>query len=443
MQEVYSNNIVNKSSIQSYSHSPTKKTVMFTPMQQSVIHSHFSLNDQSDGNQSSEDNHFYSQGLKKPKKYSHSRKHHSMLDVSKKLLKSDKAEQQHKNKHDVYDDLIQLLSHKLKLENTPMTLHPRKGSKSCKALNQYKQAVRSDIIDTSSLTNTELISDFYEYTNNCMQMILQLKAIKELGTGVDLGIDTCIKKRIAVFDLDETIIHCVGTITMNNSGKTYHHQLTVNLPLKQTVQIGLNVRPNWKKALKMIMPKYHIVVYTASQQAYSDAVLNFLDPKNKYFKHRLYRHHCISEMINDHKFYIKDLRIFKNIDLKDIVIIDNSILSFAYQISNGIPILPYYDAEKDVELACLSYYLLSIDSEFEDLRAANNKIIQLGEIVSNAQKELEQENVTTENESIDEEEGKSSQSSQNTNKYLISPELRIKFRSLKEHYLELSRAHEI
>jgi CTD small phosphatase-like protein 2 len=52
-------------------------------------------------------------------------------------------------------------------------------------------------------------------------------------------------------------------------------------------------------------------------------------------KHRLYRQHCINPAPG---VYVKDLRIIKDRDLKDIAIVDNSIVSFAYQLSNGIPI---------------------------------------------------------------------------------------------------------
>ena len=43
--------------------------------------------------------------------------------------------------------------------------------------------------------------------------------------------------------------------------------------------------------------------------------------------------------------------------MKDLLIIDNNFLSFALNVDNGIPILPYYDNEKDEELKHLTYYL--------------------------------------------------------------------------------------
>ena len=39
------------------------------------------------------------------------------------------------------------------------------------------------------------------------------------------------------------------------------------------------------------------------------------------------------------------------------VIIDNSNLSFAFHLDNGIPILPFYDNKKDNELVTLVNYL--------------------------------------------------------------------------------------
>lgn len=39
------------------------------------------------------------------------------------------------------------------------------------------------------------------------------------------------------------------------------------------------------------------------------------------------------------------------------VIIDNSVYSFAFQIENGIPIIPFYDEKEDEEMLHLIYYL--------------------------------------------------------------------------------------
>jgi hypothetical protein len=116
-----------------------------------------------------------------------------------------------------------------------------------------------------------------------------------------------------------------------------------------------------------------------------------MDPQKKYTKYRLYRNHCVQVNVCGKKFYIKDLDIFdKYYDLKNIVIIDNSVLSFAYHLNNGIPIVPYYDSEEDSELSILGYYLLSIYN-YDDLREANKIHIRIDYYLEEAKKEMEEE----------------------------------------------------
>jgi len=87
-----------------------------------------------------------------------------------------------------------------------------------------------------------------------------------------------------------------------------------------------------------------LIVFTASHECYASKVIDYLDPENKLVSHRLYREHCIT---TDEGVHIKDLRILKNRDLKNIVLIDNAAYSFGYQIDNGIPIIPYYENKMD------------------------------------------------------------------------------------------------
>jgi Dullard-like phosphatase family protein len=211
-----------------------------------------------------------------------------------------------------------------------------------------------------------------------------------------------IKKKIALFDLDETLVHCTGDIKLKK--EKYQHAIEIKLPGKQAVQVGINLRPYWKQTLRLIKKNYHIVVYTASHQAYADSVLDFMDPKKKYFKYRLYRNNCSLIDVEGAKFYVKDLDILNEYyDLKDIVIIDNSVLSFAFHLHNGIPIVPYYDEDKDGSLYVVGLYLIHIFPE-NDLREANKTQINLDSFLEEAkrQKEEEEKNIINE-ESGDEE----------------------------------------
>lgn len=46
-------------------------------------------------------------------------------------------------------------------------------------------------------------------------------------------------------------------------------------------------------------------------------------------------------------YYIKDLRIIKDINLKKVLLIDNLTHSFGFQIFNGIPILEWKEDKGD------------------------------------------------------------------------------------------------
>jgi len=191
------------------------------------------------------------------------------------------------------------------------------------------------------------------------------------------------KKRLAIFDLDETLAH-----SEYKNIKNSQHILTIKLPSEKSVKIGLNIRPHLMEALKEISQNYYIVIYTASDHHYADTVLDFIDKNKEFFKYRLYRRNCkfMKDKFDDKiKFYCKDLEIFEGIDLKDMVIIDNSILSYALQLNNGIPIMPYKDSKNDFELMFLAGYLNSI-CEFEDLREANKKFIKLEKLVADYKK---------------------------------------------------------
>jgi hypothetical protein len=60
------------------------------------------------------------------------------------------------------------------------------------------------------LTNSEEVKDFYEYTEECMKRIVSMKVPAESEMQhlmINLPIDLEGKK-LAIFDLDETLVHC-------------------------------------------------------------------------------------------------------------------------------------------------------------------------------------------------------------------------------------------
>ena len=247
--------------------------------------------------------------------------------------------------------------------------------------------------EAKSMTNTIEIANFYEYTKNCMRIIVELKENKSKASKPNkvkiLNPDN--HKKLAVFDLDETLIH--GVVNVKNYNKE-ENIISITLPSKKIARIGVNVRPHWKEAIEIIKKKYTIVIYTASHSSYANAVLNFLDPENKYFYNRLYRSNCI--------------------DVKLILIVDNSVMSFAYDLDNGIPILPYYDAEKDFELLFVAYYFESLYN-CDDLRVINKQYMKLDYYLNQAIEEYKRENEEEEEEEDEENDKKKESNNEGNN----------------------------
>lgn len=276
-----------------------------------------------------------------------------------------------------YNDLVDKIKNINKVKQASKT--PVLGNRhisQMKSLNLYCRCnTGSGDDNVLKLTNTERVSDFYEYTEECMRKIQKLpKEKSNVLKKVTIPIENN-KKKIALLDLDETLVHCNGKITEENKCNS-QHIVEVQLSFGKKVKIGINIRPHLKQSLDMIKEHYTLVLYTASHQSYTDAVLSLIDPNKEYFSYRLYRNNCIPMKIEGKDFFIKDLSIIENSSLENIVIVDNSVLSFAYHIDNGIPIVPYYEGEEDSELPILAYYLSSI-SKYSDLREANKMYIKL------------------------------------------------------------------
>ena len=165
-----------------------------------------------------------------------------------------------------------------------------------------------------------------------------------------------------------------------------------------------------------------------------------MDPKKKYFKYRLYRNNCSLIDVDGSKFYVKDLDIFNQYyDLKDIVIVDNSVLSFAYHLHNGIPIVPYYDEDKDGSLYVVGLYLKHIFKE-EDLREGNKTQINLDSFIEEAKRQKElNESIIDEKPDDEEDEDKARNNVNNTDNKLKEKTDMEKYKSKKEICADISK----
>jgi len=142
-----------------------------------------------------------------------------------------------------------------------------------------------NLFSPDKFTNTEFCdSDYCEYTLECMNLILDRDiSQKQQKSKVNFNFPKSKgnrQKKIALFDLDKTLVHCTGDVNLKT--EPYQHCINVVLPGNIENKVGINIRPFWKKTMNLIRKYYHIVVFTASHQAYADAVLDFMDPTKKY-----------------------------------------------------------------------------------------------------------------------------------------------------------------
>ena len=123
------------------------------------------------------------------------------------------------------------------------------------------------------------------------------------------------KKPILCLDLDETLVHSCDYV--------------VN-PNETSILKFLKVRNGVEQFLEEMHILYELVVFTSATKEYAKAVVQFIDTK-KYISRVFNREHC--RIIN--KYAVKDLSVVSN-DLRRFILLDNSIVSFSMQLSNGI-----------------------------------------------------------------------------------------------------------
>ena len=175
-------------------------------------------------------------------------------------------------------------------------------------------------------------------------------------------------KKTLVLDLDETLVHsgfnpfpCQSDVIIQLEFENIMHDINVL------------VRPGVCEFLQNMKDKYEIVIFTASLSKYADPLLDIIDNKRN-CSFRLFREHCT--LINS--VYVKDLKRLGR-DIKDIVIVDNSPLSYLLNPENGLPILSWFDDKNDKELYNI-IPILDFLAEVHDVREHIKKIVNDNEI---------------------------------------------------------------
>lgn len=142
------------------------------------------------------------------------------------------------------------------------------------------------------------------------------------------------------------------------------------------MEVEVRMRPYVMDCLEKLATMYEMIVFTAGQQTYADHILDYIDPKRTLFKKRLYRNDCIQVQ----NFFIKDLDIILDRDKEKMIIVDNSIMSFAFDLDNGVPINSYMGTEEDDRELLFLFSFLEEVAEVPDVRVPIASSFKLSEL---------------------------------------------------------------
>jgi Dullard-like phosphatase family protein len=180
-------------------------------------------------------------------------------------------------------------------------------------------------------------------------------------------LDRTSDRKSLFLDLDETLVH--------SDFCHFYKKHDVYLDFKfesQNVTVPVLLRPGLYEFLDYCSSVFDVYIFTASRKEYADCIIDHIEKNKKYFCQRFYRENCI---VIKNRVFIKDLRMFVNADLKDMLIVDNSLFSFANQLANGVLITSFYDDQNDKELLNVKNYLQNMKiANVEDVRTVNRKI---------------------------------------------------------------------
>lgn len=179
------------------------------------------------------------------------------------------------------------------------------------------------------------------------------------------------RKKTLILDLDETLIHSMsrGAPRSLGSSNSCH---TIELKVNSVATLYyVYKRPFCDFFLREISRWFELQIFTASVKEYADPIIDWLESEivdNKLaspsgipsiFTKRYYRGDCT---YRQGVGYIKDLSKFvtKEEDLKNVVILDNSPVSYALQEHNGVMIEGWINDQNDRDLLNLLPMLYSL-----------------------------------------------------------------------------------
>jgi Dullard-like phosphatase family protein len=135
------------------------------------------------------------------------------------------------------------------------------------------------------------------------------------------------KEFCLVLDLDETLIYAQRNFSLSQR----KYQNTIN-------KKRIILRPCLQEFLHDMKSLFELIIFSSGTPDYVDPIIKFIEKKEKYFDHILYRHHIT---LDDDGNNVKNLALIGR-DLKKVLIIDDIPRYYHLQKENGINIKPFY-----------------------------------------------------------------------------------------------------
>ena len=236
---------------------------------------------------------------------------------------------------------------------------------------QFEQNFKQYYVDSSKNNN----GNYDNYVKSALKLISVIpfrsleipKKIEEIKKNLNMDYPQSIfqrNKKLLILDIDETLVHSDLDFSLKDKIQKYDTILHFDSEEEKNIPLPLIIRPGTKNFLDYAVEEFNLIVFTASDKQYADAIID-------------YRDHCL---FIEPGLYIKDLRIFSDFQkMEDIIILDNSLFSFANQLNNGILITSFFSDMSDSFLENVKCYLEYIKNE-KDIRIMNKESFRLEEI---------------------------------------------------------------
>ena len=235
---------------------------------------------------------------------------------------------------------------------------------------QFEQNFKKYYVDSSQNNN----GNYDNYVKNALKLISLIPfrklyindKIRDISKKINFdNYDFDENKKLLILDLDETLVHSDIDFLLKEKNINYDTILYFDTEEEKNIPLPLIIRPGLYEFLDYASQNFNLIIFTASDQQYADTIINYIEKDKKYFKMRLYRDNCI---FIDPGLYIKDLRIIKDYDPMNVILMDNSLYSFMNQPSNGMLVNSFYTNHKDTQLISAKNFLINHIFPCDDIR---------------------------------------------------------------------------